>query len=272
MFLPEPHPAADTARPAEPGLRAHLASGPTDLEAAQRLRYQVFGEEMGARLAEPESGLDRDHLDAHCHHLLVRDVQTGEVVACTRILTEESASTAGGFYSLSEFDLGPLTNLPGRTLEVGRTCVRADHRQGAAIHTLWAGLARFMQAHQYDHLIGCASIPLSDHTPAQLAWLRLFHRVSSRLRVTPRRSLPNSLSVWHGTPSRVGLPPLLKAYLRLGARVCGEACHDPDFNVADVLILLNVREMPDRYHRHFLGAHAPDDRGVGHAGTSAGTG
>ncbi|WP_018140695.1 MULTISPECIES: GNAT family N-acetyltransferase [unclassified Thioalkalivibrio] len=266
--LAPPIPDAGT----ESAYRVHLASSPADLEAAQRLRHEVFAGEMGANLPDGETGLDRDPLDPFCHHLLVRDRHSGDVVACTRLLTEESASTAGGFYSLSEFELGPLMNLPGRTLEIGRTCVASSHRQGAAINALWAGLARFMNAHRYDYLIGCASLPLSEQTPSQLAWLRLFHRAPSRLRVTPRRPLPNSLTICHGTPSRTGMPPLLKAYLRLGARVCGEACFDPDFNVADVLILLDVRTMPDRYHRHFMGATAPVSRGTEHDRNTAGTG
>lgn len=250
--------------------RAHLASSPGDLEAAQRLRYEVFTGEMGAELPTTDPALDRDYLDPYCHHLLVREEPSGAVVACTRILTEDSASTAGGFYSLSEFELGPLMNLPGRTLEIGRTCVRADHRHGAAINTLWTGLARFMNVHRCDYLIGCASLPLTDQTPSQLAWLRMFHRGPSRLRVSPRRPLPNSLTICHDTASPAGLPSLLKAYLRLGARVCGEACYDPDFNVADVLLLMDVRAMPDRYHRHFLGAHAPECRGTEHDRNSAG--
>ncbi|WP_018948680.1 GNAT family N-acetyltransferase [Thioalkalivibrio sp. ALMg11] len=271
MSAPQLSPPAPIA-PSETAYRVHLASSPSDLEAAQRLRQEVFAGEMGAALPDTGSGLDRDPLDPFCHHLLVRERRSGAVVACTRILTEESASTAGGFYSLSEFELGPLMNLPGKTLEIGRTCVHADHRQGAAINALWTGLARFMNAHRYEYLMGCASLPLSEHTPAQLAWLRLFHRAPSRLRVTPRRPLPNSLTIWHGTPSRTGMPPLLKAYLRLGARVCGEACFDPDFNVADVLVLLDVRAMPDRYHRHFMGATASASRGTEHDWNIAGTG
>ncbi|WP_019627105.1 GNAT family N-acetyltransferase [Thioalkalivibrio sp. ALJT] len=257
---------------AEAAYRVHLASSPADLEAAQRLRHEVFVGEMGAALPDTGSGLDCDPLDPFCHHLLVRERGSGDVVACTRILTEESAAAAGGFYSLSEFELGPLMNLPGRTLEVGRTCVRTGHRQGAAINALWTGLAQFMTTHRCDYLMGCASLPLSEQTPAQLAWLRLFHRAPSRLRVRPRRPLPNALTIFHGTPSRSGLPPLLKAYMRLGARICGDACHDPDFNVADVLVLLDVRAMPDRYHRHFLGAAAPASGGSEHGRESAGAG
>ncbi|WP_019025022.1 MULTISPECIES: GNAT family N-acetyltransferase [unclassified Thioalkalivibrio] len=271
MSAPQIIPPVKAAH-AETGFRVHLAAGPGDLEAAQRLRYSVFAEEMGARIPDAERELGADYLDPHCHHLLVREPRTGELVACTRILTEESAAIAGGFYSLAEFELGPLMNLPGKTLEIGRTCVRADQRQGAAINALWSGLARFMTARQYQYLMGCASLPLTERTPAQLAWLRLFHRGPSRLRVTPRRPLPNSLSIWHGTPSRADLPPLLKAYLRLGARICGEACHDPDFNVADLLVLLDVRDLPDRYHRHFLGATAPASRGLHHDGKPAGIG
>lgn len=186
MSEPQLSPATPIAAN-ETAYRVHLASSPSELEAAQRLRHEVFAGEMGAALPDAGSGLDRDPLDPFCHHLLVRERHSGTVVACTRILTEESASTAGGFYSLSEFELGPLMNLPGKTLEIGRTCVRADHRQGAAINALWTGLARFMNAHRYDYLMGCASLPLSEQTPAQLAWLRLFHLMDGRY---PNRRFP----------------------------------------------------------------------------------
>ena len=235
-----------------PVFETFLASDAAAVEAVQRLRYQVFAIEMGANLPSSQNGLDQDEFDPYCEHLMVCLPDTGEVVASTRILTQEKASLAGGYYSESEFDLGPVTQLPGRIMEVGRTCVRADYRSGSAIHALWIGLARFMTEHHYDYLIGCASIPYQPGdvvAEAVLNHLSIAHPAPRAYRVVPRRAVPFPT---HHTASRNGMPPLLKAYLRLGAWICGEPCWDPNFSVADVFILLDRHQAPDRYQRHFL--------------------
>lgn len=234
-------------------LVTELASRSVDVLASQRLRYRVFAEEMGARLAGADEGIDRDPYDEHCKHLLVRETDTGDVVASTRILVSDDAPAAGGFYSQSEFELGALEHLPGRVMEVGRTCVRSDYRNGWAINALWTGLARFMTAHRFDYMMGCASIPFNPGNNATLSLLeRLYldHPAPEQYRVLPRNPVPHGDTPLSPTPAP--MPPLLKAYLRLGARICGEACWDPDFAVADVFILLDVNQVPDRYRRHFL--------------------
>lgn len=232
-------------------LEASLARSDEDLREAQRLRYSIFAEEMGATLHNKISGLDHDSLDRYCQHLLVRD-NSGQVVGCTRILTAEAANLAGGFYSQSEFDLTAILALPGRFMEIGRTCVHARHRNGATIGTLWTGLAAFIAAHRIDYLIGCASIPLGENGSAARALyteLALRHLVPDTLRVKPLLPMPRH----DGLASQVEtIPPLLKAYLRLGARIGGEPCFDPDFKVADVFILLDARRIERRYARHFL--------------------
>lgn len=233
-------------------LVTELASSQADVLACQQLRYRVFAEEMGARLPTADRGIDADGYDAFCRHLLVREVDTGEVVASTRILISDDAPAAGGFYSQGEFDLGALADLPGRVMEVGRTCVRADYRTGWAINALWTGLARVMTRGGFDFMIGCASIPFAAHDKAAHALLKQLyaqHPSPPQYRVHPRQPIP---AMPGASASPAPLPPLLKAYLRLGASICGEACWDADFGVADVFILLDVREVPDRYRRHFL--------------------
>lgn len=236
--------------PACPVLITELASTPSAVLACQRLRHQVFLEELGACPASAGHGIDADVYDAFCHHLLVRHSETGEVVASTRILMSDVAPLAGGFYSNGEFELGALQTLPGRVMEVGRTCVRHDYRNGSAIHALWTGLARIMVERRVAYMMGCASIPFTPQDTwacALIAELQANHRAPEAFTVRPRRPLP---PVAVTAPSRPA-PPLLKAYLRLGAWVCGEACWDPDFGVADVLVLLDVRRIPQRYLRHF---------------------
>jgi len=255
-------PWADAPQSAPNPLHVELAASRADVEASMGLRYQVFAREMGAQVEGAQEGLDRDYYDAFCHHLLVRDSVTGQVVGSTRILTDQQAVAAGGFYSQSEFDLSAIRALPGRIMEVGRTCIHPDYRTGAAITILWAGMARFMAIHRFDYLMGCASIAMNDggaQAHGIMARLRERHLSGEDLRVTPRRPLPPVSALAECT----AMPPLLKAYLRLGAHVCGEACWDPDFNVADVFILLNMDHIPARYQRHFM-ERAWSSRGHAH--------
>lgn len=233
-------------------LFVELASSEGEVREAQALRYRVFGEEMGARLKGGEPGLDIDEFDPVCQHLLVRESRTGQVVGCTRILTDEGAARLGRFYSESEFDLGPIPKLPGRKLEVGRTCVAAESRLGSAIGVLWSGLAGFIHLHGFDYLFGCASVPLGEQDVQAAAIMNRLRRQAlapEPLRVTPRVPLLTT-QVPEGIDAP--LPALLRAYVRLGARACGEPCRDTDFRVADVLMLLNVDELNPAYSRHFL--------------------
>ena len=150
-------------------LHVGLAVSPAEVRAAQRLRHQVFVEEMGARLDCAEPGIESDHYDRFCQHLIVRNHANGLIVGCYRILTDAQAAYAGGYYSQNEFDLTRILALPGRFMEVGRTCVHPDYRSGAVIGLLWQGLARFMVMNKFDYLMGCASIPLHTGTHEALA-------------------------------------------------------------------------------------------------------
>lgn len=232
-------------------LTTRFARSHQEVAAAQRLRYAIFAEEMGAKLHNRIPGLDHDRLDAYCLHLIVRDT-LDRIVGCTRILTAEAAQRAGGFYSQTEFDLAPVLDLPGRFMEIGRTCIHPDYRNGAAINALWSGLAAFIAEQRIDYLIGCASLPLGANggeAQALYAELAQHHLVSENLRVRPHLPLPRRTDV---ACSQYTLPPLLKAYLRLGAQIGGEPCLDPDFNVADVFVLLATRRIERCYARHFL--------------------
>ncbi|WP_295881227.1 GNAT family N-acyltransferase [uncultured Thiohalocapsa sp.] len=234
-------------------LYVELAAGPEAIRQAQALRYRVFGEELGARLKHGHAGLDIDAFDAYCHHLLVRETKSDAVVGCTRLLHGDVARRIGGFYSENEFHLGAIADLPGRLLEVGRTCISPDCRQGAAIAVLWSGIAGYIQLHGIDYLFGCASVPLGEGDVQAAAIMNRLRRQAmapAALRVTPKAPLLRT-----DVPAEVldaPLPALLKAYVRLGARACGEACRDPDFAVGDVLMLLDLADLNPTYARHFL--------------------
>ena len=254
-------------RPAGRTQRSHVA--PTlqvtwarhldDVRAAQRLRHQVFVGEMGARatpVAGAPVGHDVDLFDEFCEHLIVRTVpdsdEPGEVVGTYRVMTPAAARRAGSFYSDTEFDLTRLRPLRDRMVELGRSCVHADHRSGVVILALWGALAQFMEHNAMETVIGCASISMRDggHCAASL-WARLrdTHLAAADLQVRPRVALPvddldQSLDV---EP-----PALIKGYLRMGAKVLGAPAWDPEFNTADLPLLTRVADIPARYQRHFL--------------------
>ena len=255
-------------RPAGRAQRSHVA--PTlqvvwarhldDVRAAQRLRHQVFVEEMGAQptpVIGAPAGHDIDLFDEFCEHLIVRTVpgndEPGEVVGTYRVLTPSAARRAGSFYSDTEFDLTRLRPLRERMVELGRSCVHPDHRSSAVILALWGALAHFMEHNAMETAIGCASISMRDggHCAASLwASLRETHLAPVEWQVHPRVALPvddlnQSLDV---EP-----PALIRGYLRMGAKVLGAPAWDPEFNTADLPMLNRAADVPARYKRHFPG-------------------
>ncbi|CAM5579026.1 GNAT family N-acetyltransferase [Streptomyces aurantiogriseus] len=230
-----------------------LARDEADVRAAQRLRHDVFAGEMGALLTSSQPGLDVDPFDAYCDHLLVRDADTGQVVGTYRLLPPERAAVAGRLYSQSEFDLERLDGIRPGLVEVGRSCVHPDHRDGAVIGLIWAGIARYMVDRGHEWLAGCCSVPLADGgAVAAGTWdrVREKHLAPEEFRVRPL--LPWVPPADVALPERTELPALLRGYLRLGAWVCGEPAHDADFGVADLYVLLSMRRVNPRYLRHFL--------------------
>ncbi|MCB5164316.1 GNAT family N-acetyltransferase [Streptomyces bambusae] len=248
-----PAPSPTVAAPAPPArYTVRLARDEHEVRAAQRLRHLVFAGEMGARLSGPEPGLDADAFDAYCDHLLVLDEDRGDVVGTYRLLPPERAAIAGRLYSDGEFDLRRLEPIRPDLVEVGRSCVHPDHRNGAVIALIWAGLARYMEQTGHNWLAGCCSVPLDDGGALAAATrdtVLARNLAPEEYRVTPRRPWPSD-----GVPrqGRAELPPLLRGYLRLGAWVCGEPAHDPEFGVADLYVLLSLRRTNPRYLRHFL--------------------
>ena len=230
-----------------------FARTPEEIRETQQLRYRIFAGELGAQIDGGEAGIDHDQYDPYCRHLMVRDLENHQLAACTRILSGEGAANAGGFYSASEFDLAMLDSLPGKVMEIGRTCVDADYRGGAAIALLWQGIAACVVEDGYDYLFGCASIDLADGGATAhsiLDTLRGKYLAEDNKRVRPFIPLPAADARCLHKPK---MPPLLKAYLSLGAKACGEAYWDRDFNCADIFMLLDVSELNPRYARHFLG-------------------
>lgn len=234
----------------KPELFVDVARDDEEIRAAQRLRYQVFAGEMGAQLHSDTPGLDVDPFDTFCRHLIVRDRRNGEVVACMRVLLDTEARLAGSFYSETEFELGGLISAPGRVMEIGRVCVHPEYRGGMVVSMLWAGLARFFQVTEFNRIIGCASIPLAaDGAMAAFAVLAERYMAPEQYRVRPKLPLPLRDGP---VPEAARIPALLLAYMRLGAKICGEPCWDPDFNTADLVVVLDPVDLRQRYAKRFL--------------------
>ena len=239
------------------GLLVAWARHQDEVRQAQRLRYDVFAGEMGARLATKVPGHDIDLFDDFCEHLLVRDATSGDVIGTYRVLTPAQARRVGGTYSDTEFDLTRLRALRPRMVELGRSCVHPDHRHGGVIMTLWGALAEFMVRNQLDTMIGCASIPMLHNgvvsgDAAASIWrqVRATHLAPIEHHVLPRLPLPVEQL---DDSINVEPPALIKGYLRLGARVLGAPAWDPDFNTADLPMLMRIADLPPRYRKHFLG-------------------
>lgn len=232
-----------------------------EVRAAQRLRHQIFCGEMGAALPNTVPGHDVDIFDDFCEHLLVLDQVSGEVIGTYRVLTPAQAKRIGSTYSDTEFDLTRLRAIRARMVELGRSCVHRDHRHGGVIMALWGALAGFMVRNQLDIMVGCASMPMVHQGPhgtvggghaAASIWRQLkdTHLAPPDLQVRPRLPLPIERL---DSGLAVEPPALIKGYLRLGAKVLGPPAWDPDFNSADLPMMMRISDLSARHRKHFLG-------------------
>lgn len=233
-------------------LEAHIARDRPRVREAQRLRYRVFVQELGATMGASASQLDEDRFDALCEHLVVRDVTADRVVGTYRILSPEAARRAGAYCAESTFDLSQLDVLRDRMVEVGRACVHPDYRSRGVLLLLWSGLVRYLVDNGHDFVMGSASVSLADGGHAAASVYRAasaVHMSPDDLRARPLARVPLEAL---NDQLAVEPPPLLKGYLDLGAWICGEPALDHDLRCANLPILLPLARMRGRYARHFL--------------------
>lgn len=224
-----------------------------DLEKAQRLRFEVFNLELHEGLDSAYlTGLDCDPFDDVCDHLLVEHIPTGMVVGTYRLQTGLIAAAGKGFYSANEFDFSPYESIRHELVELGRACVHVNHRKLAVIHLLWRGIALYTQARGGRYLIGCSSINSQD--PAEgwgtYKFLEANALVESRFRTIPVKGL--ELGPPAQPPKSLTPPRLLRAYLAVGAKVCGPPAIDREFRTIDFLTLMDLGNIPATVRGHFL--------------------
>lgn len=230
-----------------------LARGAADIEAAQRLRFEVFNLELNEGLdAAYLSGLDADRFDECCDHLLVEEARSGVVVGTYRLQTGQLAAANLGYYSAQEFDFSPFEPIRCETVELGRACVHKDHRKLNVLNLLWRGIARYATERKARYLIGCSSLTSQDATAGAMMYevLRGGHLVEERFRTEPVGEYRFDASV-QGS-ERLPVPKLLRAYLAIGAKICGPPALDREFKTIDFLTLLDLRALPDAVRNHFL--------------------
>lgn len=235
-----------------------LAESGAEIRAAQKLRWQVFYEEMKATPSAENAvhQLDADTYDSICDHLLV--LEDGDVVGTYRLIRRSIALLHGGHYSAAEFNIKPLLDYPGEILEVGRSCVAPSHRTRGVMQLLWQGIAAYVFHHNITLLFGCASLPGTD--PAALAlplsYLHYHHLAPPAVcvRALPDRYVDMRRMDKDEIDPRAGfvsLPPLIKGYLRLGGFVGEGAVIDRDFGTIDVCMIVKRETISDRYLRHY---------------------
>ncbi|MGH9801042.1 MAG: GNAT family N-acetyltransferase [Blastocatellia bacterium] len=244
-------------------LEVRLASTMTELDAAIRLRFEVFNLELQEGLRSSyERGYDKDAYDAYCDHLIVKDLELGEVVGTYRLLQQHVAQKNIGFYSENEFDLDNLKSasrmVGGELLELGRSCIAETHRSFATINLLWNAIVRYAAERNITHLFGCGSLHLAEVAQVQqvYAHLKNKHFAPEEYRVYPLAGCRMSVSEDIEPPidSRATtklISPILKGYLRAGAVVCGAPAYDEEFGTADVLVLMEMDKLADRYRQHY---------------------
>lgn len=276
VLIPSETPSGTAAgSSAAPRYSLLLSTDPGMIEAAQRLRYDVFTSTPGFAVpAAGGDGRDADRFDEFCDHLLVRDDDTGELVGCYRMLAPTGAIAAGGLYTATEFDIRALDPLRPSLVEMGRAVVRDGHRNGGVVLLMWAGILAYLDRYGYDHVTGCVSVPIGGEDDgrapgSQLRGVRDFilsrHAAPPEYRVYPHRPV-----VVDGTgiddiapPARPSVPALMRGYLRLGARVCGEPAHDPDFGVGDFCVLLGKAHADTRYLKRLRSVSAASEMAGG---------
>jgi putative hemolysin len=231
-----------------------LAQDAEEVRAAQVLRYQVFNLELCEGLEQSHAtGVDADPFDPVCEHLLVEHVSTGQIVGTYRLQTGTSAAKNLGYYCAQEFDFAPFEPLRPQLVELGRACVSRDHRNLIVLGLLWKGIADYAKARGGRYLIGCSSLTSQDAAVGAAAYAELGrkHLAPSGWQTKPLPAYDCPLD--RVCPETPKIPKLLRAYLALGAKICGAPALDRHFKTIDFLTLLDLEALPATERARFLG-------------------
>lgn len=240
----------------ESRLLVRRATTAEEIESAMRLRFEIFNLELNeGLLSSYETGLDQDEYDPYCDHIVVVDASKSKVIGTYRLLLSYRADKGIGHYAETEFNLEPFKKLKGEKLELGRACVHRDYRGSTVLGLMWGGIAQYMELHNARYLFGCGSIhTINPHIINSLyTYLKTKYLAEEEFLVSPVKTIPDfdpEYPFYDQSMSRY-IPNLLKAYLKLGARITGEPAFDDRFGVADFLIVLKKEKIMGNYRRRY---------------------
>lgn len=243
-----------------PVFKVKLASTDAELQAAQRLRYRVFVEELGGSgpLVDHEARLEKDQFDPYFDHLILKDTALSadpmdQVVGVYRVLRDDAAAKLGRFYSEDEYDLSVLKSSGRKLLELGRSCLHEEYRGGAAMFHLWNALAGYVAEHDIEVLFGVASFHGTDVAALSqpLSLLHTRHLAPEDIRPRAQAGVFQTMDLVSADhidrrAAMLAVPPLIKAYLRLGGFVGEGAYLDHAFNTTDVCLILDTARMNEK--------------------------
>jgi putative hemolysin len=230
-----------------------LARTPEEVQAAQSLRFQVFNLELNEGLTDSyNTGLDADPFDAVCDHLLVEHVPSGQIVGTYRLQTGPSAARHLGYYCQQEFDFSPYESIRHQIVELGRACVHRQHRNLFVLGLLWKSIAEYAGARGGRYLIGCSSLTSQEPCAGASAYTELCrnHLAEPRWRTKPLVTHECPLDAVTEEPTSI--PKLLRAYLLLGAKICGAPAIDRQFKTIDFLTLLDTEMLSPATRERFF--------------------
>ena len=230
-----------------------IAGTVDEIRAAQALRFEVFNLELNEGLQESyATGLDEDPFDGFCDHLIVEHLPSNQIVGTYRMQTGENAAAHLGYYSAQEFEFDVFERSRGQIVELGRACVHKQHRNLVVLGLLWKGVADYALQNEGRYLLGCSSITSQDPVVGASAYADMcrHHLVSPEYRTHPRPKYECSLEALAAETPKI--PKLLRAYLTIGAKICGPPALDREFKTIDFLTMLDLHAMPQAVRQRFL--------------------
>jgi putative hemolysin len=233
----------------------HLAQSTEDVRAAQSLRFQVFNLELNEGLEQSyATGLDEDPFDAVCDHLVVEHLPSSNIVGTYRLQTGQNAAAHSGYYCEQEFEFAKFEAKRDEMVELGRACVQREHRNLVVLGLLWKGIANYARRHGARYLLGCSSLTSQDPAIGASAYNEMYrrHLASPEWRTRPLAEFDCPLEQLAVDPPK--LPKLLRAYLGIGAKICGPPALDRQFKTIDFLTLLDLQALPVTVRSRFMGS------------------
>ncbi len=242
-------------------ITVRLTNSKQEVEAAQRLRYEVFYEEFAAKPNQRNAmaRLDFDEFDDYADHLIVIDEKLDhKIVGTYRLLNQTAAKKIGHFYSSDEFDLTKLLDTGKNLLELGRSCVLPEYRTKLVLNLLWEGIADYVSTQNIELIFGCASLSGTDIPSIShpLSYLHYYHLAPEEIRPRALKGYYINMDIvpkdeLEAKRAFTSLPPLIKGYLRVGAAVGDGAFIDHQFNTTDVCIVMDTQNVTTRYRSHY---------------------